>query len=398
MILNEDSQSYADASVLEPVRAIALNDKPRLLILSFSDARSDPRVYRQIKYLHERYRITVAGFADPDIVGVEFIRIMHLPPRNILYKLWRAITLLCGWSGPFLRRFEIADPVHKKQHNFDVVMVNDAEPLPMGFDLACGAPVVFDAHEYYPKAYEDIFWIVFHKSHLTRICKKFIPCCSAMLTVCQGIAQEYRENFGVLPEIVYNTPAYQDLLVREVGGGKIRLVFHGGVSKDRGIEVMLEMMEYVDERFILEILPVGSESYIRQLKDFSSHIHGIVWKEPVPMPQICATINAYDMGLYIIQPTSFNNLHALPNKFFEFIQARLGIAIGPSPEMAAIVEKHDLGVVAADFTPQALAAKLNALTDKDIQRFKHNADKAARIYNAENGCATLERVLQRALA
>jgi uncharacterized UPF0146 family protein len=88
----------------------------------------------------------------------------------------------------------------------------------------------------------------------------------------------------------------------------------------------------------------------------------------------------------------------LPNKFFEFIQARLAIAIGPSPEMAAIVKEHDLGVVADDFTPQALAAKLNALTVDDIMHYKHNANKAAAIYNAEESMKVLKTVVQRVLS
>ena len=39
--------------------------------------------------------------------------------------------------------------------------------------------------------------------------------------------------------------------------------------------------------------------------------------------------------------------------------------------------------MAQDFTPQALASKLNALTMEDIMRFKQNAHKAAEELNAE---------------
>ena len=57
------------------------------------------------------------------------------------------------------------------------------------------------------------------------------------------------------------------------------------------------------------------------------------------MHEIVDTIAEYDIGLFILSPINFNYYHALPNKLFEFIQARLAIAVSPSPEMARIVHR-----------------------------------------------------------
>jgi hypothetical protein len=62
--------------------------------------------------------------------------------------------------------------------------------------------------------------------------------------------------------------------------------------------------------------------------------------------EIVPLSNAYDIGLYLLPPSSFNNLHALPSKFFEFLQALLAIAIGPFQEMARIVREFRYKVVA----------------------------------------------------
>jgi hypothetical protein len=120
-------------------------------------------------------------------------------------------------------------------------------------------------------------------------------------------------------------------------------------------------------------------------------------RDPVPMPELTRLCNRYDMGLYLLPPTGFNTRHMLPNKFFEFIQARIGVAIGPSAEMAPIAGQHGLGVIAEDFTPRTLAEKLNALTAEDVMRFKRNADAAAKIYKAEASLNVLRAVLTRAL-
>ena len=59
------------------------------------------------------------------------------------------------------------------------------------------------------------------------------------------------------------------------------------------------------------------------------------------MHELPRMANDYDVGLYLLPPTNFNQRYALPNKFFEFIQGRLAIAIGPSPEMAKLVERSN---------------------------------------------------------
>jgi hypothetical protein len=106
----------------------------------------------------------------------------------------------------------------------------------------------------------------------------------------------------------------------------------------------------------------------------------------------------YEIGMFLLEPTNFNYLHALPNKFFEFIQARLAIAIGPSPEMARLVKEHDLGVVAQDFKPQSLANALRVLTPEKVAQFKQNAHRAADVLCWEHERTKLLNEIQRLLA
>ena len=101
------------------------------------------------------------------------------------------------------------------------------------------------------------------------------------------------------------------------------------------------------------------------------------------MEQLVAFSAGYDVGLFLLPPTNFNYRMALPNKFFEFMQARLAIAIGPSPEMARIVRQFDCGLVADSFDPKELAGLLNACSHEDFDRMKDGADRAATVHNAE---------------
>jgi hypothetical protein len=369
----------------------------KLLIVSLTDARRDPRVYRQASFLRERFQVTVAGLCDPEIAGVAYHPIVHAPARHPLERAWRAGTLLAGHPGPFLSRFRV--PVGTPpMPRCDIAIVNDAETLPLGFHLAQGAPVVFDAHEYYPRQFENsLFWRVFHQRHLVRICRAYIPLCAAMTTVCDGIADAYDKHFGVRPTVIHSGPEYHDISASPVLMERIRLIHHGCAAPGRNIEAMIEVMDLLDDRFSLDLMLVGTSAYATKLRAMCDSRRNVKWRDPVPMPSLSAEINAYDMGIFLVPPATYNLYHCLPNKFFEFIQARLGIAIGPSPEMARLVRQHELGVVAPDFTPAALAQQLNAVTADDISRFKRNAHSAAAMLNADIEMEKLQRLLNEIL-
>jgi hypothetical protein len=80
------------------------------------------------------------------------------------------------------------------------------------------------------------------------------------------------------------------------------------------------------------------------------------------------------------------------------VQARLAVAIGPSPEMAALVREHGCGVVADDFSPAALAAALAALGPDDVARLKQRSHVAAQALCAERNREVMLELVERALA
>jgi hypothetical protein len=147
---------------------------------------------------------------------------------------------------------------------------------------------------------------------------------------------------------------------------------------------MIQMMDHLDGRFELNLmLTDANPGYIGRLKRLAKTKSNIHFLPPVPMRALPRCLNQYDMGVYILEPSSFNNFHALPNKFFEFVQARLAIGIAPSPEMAQIVKEYDLGVVAEDFSPESLAQRLMNLDHEKINYYKLQSHKISRLMSAE---------------
>jgi hypothetical protein len=216
-----------------------------------------------------------------------------------------------------------------------------------------------------------------------------------MTTVCQGIADEYKRVYGINCNVIINAPEYVKLKSHKSRGEPIRMVHHGGINSSRKIENMIRLVgQKLDKRFQLDLMLVNTNpslmSSLQACANKYSNVHII---DPVPMRDIAKTINKYDIGLYMLPPTSFNSRLALPNKLFEFIQGRLALAIWPSKEMKRVVDDYSLGLVAEKFTVDAMAEKLNDLTLKDLNRFKQNSNHAAALFNAENNAEQLKSIL-----
>ena len=123
-------------------------------------------------------------------------------------------------------------------------------------------------------------------------------------------------------------------------------------------------------------------------------IDRVVFRDPVPTAEIPHNIKQYDIGICPLKPSCINEELALPNKFFEFVEARLAIAIGPSTEMARLLQRYDLGVVADDFSAEAMARAIFALSAADIRRFKENADAAAKDLSFDSQAPLFLRTVQ----
>jgi hypothetical protein len=256
--------------------------------------------------------------------------------------------------------------------------------------------VICDLREYYPLEFENSFFFRFFESDFREIiCKNFLSKCDLIMTVSNGLSDAYEKNFGIKPIVVYSTPFYNNLSPNIVCDKKIKCVHHGIANRDRKLENMIYMFKYLDNRFYLDFYLVGNKNYINELKRKSEPFkERIRFLDPIPFNQIITSLHNYDIGLYLLEDTNFNTRFSLPNKFFEFIQARLMVAIGPSPEMSKIVEQYELGVVSENFKPYSLAKKLNSLQADAILKFKQNSSVAARIFCYENEATKIKSKIE----
>lgn len=377
-----------------------------ILILSFSKLQHDARVKRQIEFFKGDYALTVAAFDELEYPNVRFIR-LERPSLTLFRKAILSFFL-------FFRIYSVAYELlhgHRSTRSklsgsrFDCIIANDIESLPLAFGIDPTARVVFDAHEYAPRHFEDKrMWRIFFQPFNIYLCRTYIPKVAAMTTVGTALAREYEENFGLRPEVITNAAWYHSIGPSAVDGDRIRMIHHGGATVSRRLELMIDMMKLLDDRFTLDLMLIVPEyaspetrNYINLLRERAAGDNRIRILPPLKSEEIVSFINRYDLGVFLLPPVNFNYANTLPNKLFDFIQARLGIAIGPTPEMAEVVNRYKLGVVSQEFTPESLAAELRKLTTAEVEQFKKNSGVAAAELSAERNKEKMRELVRRVL-
>ena len=363
--------------IIEPRTSSVL---PSAAVLSFSPLHRDARVQRQIRALRSICRVTAFGFTDPGIEGVQFVdasRRQLSMPRKAL----KAIQLKARLFGAV---YDSEEAVRKtaaalENHDFDLIVANDIHTLPVALTNRRQAKILFDAHEYAPRQFESSYlWRHLFQTYQEHLCRTGIPQADAMTTVGPAIAEEYARVFGVRPAVVLSAPYYQAVRCEPRHDSTIRMVHHGSATRARRLEVMIDAMALLDERYRLDFMLIPNDSrYLSELQKRASSNPRIAFIPPVEPERIVETISGHDVGLCAYKPHSFNGYYALTNKFLDAIQARLCIVINPLEEMKKLVDKFDCGVIASDYTPRALAETLRALDRPRVEACRRAADAAA---------------------
>ncbi len=424
-------------------------NKKSICILSFSPIYRDARVLRQIKYLSPHYRLTVIGYGEPhphwehnqevtwksiDRAGnrvderilpgtggsiKRFLikQVLENPRLRFLIQIQRKVRLIISYSIMSLGRlhpsiYEFAywkQPQHitalkyALDGTFDAIHANDWEALPIAAEAARihQAKVVFDAHEYAPLELENRwYWKPLFKPAIEYFLRKYLDDINSSITVASLIAERYEKEFGLTPMVILNVPEAASVQFRGVDIDRIKLVHHGGAIPDRRLDRMIQVVALCDERYSLNFILIKNNlDYLNYLKKLGERIAPgrIVFHEPVPTEDIVDRISQYDMGFCLIVPTNYNYLVSLPNKFFDYIMAGLGVCIGPSPSMTKLVEQYGFGVVAPSFNPEDIAKTLNGLAIEQISAMRRASREASKHLNAEVEMGRLVQLYDRTL-
>lgn len=358
--------------------------RPRLLILSFSPIDRDARVLKQVTHFAQRFEVVTCGYGEHPPGAARHLRIPDDAPWSHRRREW---LILRQYARIYRESAAVraAQQLLRDEPRFDVVLANDVDTVGLALSLEPRGGVHADLHEYAPRLNDEfITWRLFVAPYQRWQCRRFVRRADSVTTVGQGIADEYRRVFGITAAVATNAAPLQADLTPGPVGTPMRIVHSGAALRNRGIDEIIAAVEASTAAVTLDLyLMPNDESYLAQIRETVAGSGRVTLHDPVPYSRLAQTLSGYDLGIHVIPPVSFNNRWALPNKFFDYVQARLGVIIGPSPEMARTLEQHGLGVVTAGFDAASIRATLDGLTPEAVAAWKQHAHQAAHALSAE---------------
>lgn len=179
----------------------------------------------------------------------------------------------------------------------------------------------------------------------------------AVMTVSEPIASELHHRYGLSrrPTVVLNVPVRGEqgfgATVRDVTGlgpGVPLLVYSGGMSRARGIDVLVSALaELPDVHVVLVPVPYPHpmEPGLQALAEELGVQDRLHITPPVGQDALVHYLSGADVAIHPMPGGSPNHDQALPNKLFEYLHARLPLVVSDARLMADFVRSNDLGGV-----------------------------------------------------
>ena len=372
---------------------------PRILDISLSPLQRDARVLRQLSVVAGFGEVTTVGYGPATPFSAHHLEVpadaKSLPQTplgvaELALHLHRAVDLGAPATRAALAQLD--------GQRFDAVVTNDARSLPLALEAAHGAPVWVDLHEWAPEERTHVTsWRLLVAPWIDHICREYLPRAAAATTVGNRIADLYAQRYGVRPRLMRNAAPLADLLPTPVAeDGPIRLVHSGGAVPGRALETTIDATIAAGDGFTLDLYLVPAADggrYLRQLRERAGDSPRIRFHDPVAPADLPATLNAHDVGVFWIPPFNTNARLTLPNKLFDYVQARLAVAVGPTVEMTDVVEEYGLGVVSRGYGVEEVVESLRSLTPQRIREFKAASDAAAPALSFANEARVAREIL-----
>lgn len=376
----------------------------KILILCAANPALNPRPNRMIKLLQNKHKVYAMGIHTTPIEGIETFSYPAYKKRGLLeeFKLYIDV-FFSRWQNLIYthNRLEIVEVL--KSHSFDIIICHDLVLLPIVLRHKGNAKILFDAREFYPAQNStNLRWQILFARFNHYLCKTYLHHCDAIITVSEGLKNRYKKDYGIDCKLFLSLPYYHNIIPKTTNPDDIKLIYHGAANPNRKIQNTIKIIDYLEPRFSIDLMLVNTdENYMQYLKKIV-HKKQLEGKKiriipPVSFGDIIPFSSSYDIGLYNITPLTFNLKHALPNKFFEYIQSALALAITPNEQLTPFVRKYNNGIISRDFKPSSIAQAINALDIETIQKYKKNSQKAAKILNINSNQTLLDEIIAKML-
>lgn len=274
-----------------------------------------------------------------------------------------------------------------------VLLANDVDSLLPNYLIhkIYKVPIVFDSHE----IYSELPSLKGRK--LTKIVWKslerwLLPKMKNFYTVSEGYADWFEKTYKIRPQIIKNVPnkienltlkPFETQLPTLEPNQKI-ILYQGAINFSRGIDKMIEAMNYVEnaQLWIIGNGPKKSE-YEALTNHFNLH-HKVKFIGQVSPNDLKQITPKADLGLSLEEDFGISYRYALPNKIFDYTHAGVPILGTNLPDIQRTIENYKIGKIVSNHEPRHIAEQIEIMLDEGKSPYTENLKMAAKDLNWEN--------------
>lgn len=259
-------------------------------------------------------------------------------------------------------------------------------------------PFFYDSHE--------LFWEVpelegkpLKQNIWKRIEKMCIPHAKVCFTVNNSIAgilkDRYHKEFHVIRNISSLSANYSTNpeLIKKIknlldasGKRKILLYQGSGMNIQRGLEEMLDAMEFLKNDFVLWLVGGGDVwEKLKKTVQTKKLYHAVFFIEKVPRGELNLITRNAHAGLSLDKPINKNYINSLPNKVFDYIHAGIPLISSKIKEIENIINKYEIGITLSNHVPECMASEIkHFMNSLKYDKCKENVILAQKELNWDN--------------
>ncbi len=338
--------------------------KKRVIVSVTTDLHSDQRVHKTCLSLYSRgFDVLLVGrklknsFIDSGI------------NQELPYSIYR-FNLFFKKGFMFYMTFNIRLLFFLFFNKSDILFANDLDTLIPNFIVSKFKKnhLVYDSHELFTEV-PELNNRVFVKSFWLYIERFIFPRLKNIITVSDAIASFYFKKYNINIQVVRNVPFKTKCIFESkqtltnsfekelcVAGSKI--IYQGSLNKDRGIELMIRAMKYIDSTLFI----VGDGDIKNSLESLVKKIgisDRVKFLGRVPFFNLKSITKKMDLGLSLEEDVCLAYRYSLPNKIFDYVHAEIPVLVSNLPEMMNVVNKYKIGKVLQSREPQDVACEIN---------------------------------------
>lgn len=361
--------------------------------------RYESRIERIVATLAARddfQSIVIYGFSHPDLTSEERVNsktvIHRVGSTKETRSTFRKVENFLGWYISVFKNAVKFKP--------DLVNCHSLSVLPLCWLIAAvtGAWLIYEPHE----LETETLTMMGFRQKVAKVAERLlIGRAKVVMVISQSVADAYVAAYDLdKAHVIMNAPhrikvnsdQLEKIYFREkyaINEEALIFLYQGALSEGRGVEILLEAFARSGNNRHIVFMGFGSLQEL--VKQYSCDYSNIHFHSAVPAQDILRYTRGADVGIAFLEDTCVNHHFALPNKFFQYLHARIPLLVTDMEEMRTLVEQFSVGL-AAKGTVDSFAKVLRERDAKFWQECQKNVDAAAEFISWDTEAIKLNNI------